>query len=453
MKSFLIFLFFTLFSTICAFSQNTLFEFIVEKDDNPQVFYKGKGCTPEDGVLVFYTAIPYLEFSMPDTPNRLKNVSSFDQTNNCYVLCVQPTDTKIGGISQYTIAITAKDFKPMPAFMLSGIYAGVVQYFNVKLKEDWNSAIESIRREIVDIKGQVSGVTGTTIPENNASVQVVEKKSITPDVIILKNGEDIQVLVQEVSDIEVKYKKIENSNGPNYTLKKSEVIMIRYANGSRDMFLDNTPSSLATTSPTQASTFPVQNREIYNPDGIELVYVEGSGGIKGFYIGKYEVTQAQWKTIMGANPSYNKGDDLPVNKVNWDDIQMFLEKLNQHTGNDYRLPTEDEWEFAARGGTASSSFPVSRNYSGNNNIDLVAWYNRNSGNRTHPIGTKQPNELGIYDMSGNVFELCVDQNGKKRALHGGAFNQTKHICRTSRRVIKNFTLRHRSVGFRVALTP
>jgi len=120
-------------STICVFSQGTLREFIVEKDNNPQVpqviIYRG--CTPDDGVIVFYTTIPDLKFSMPDTPSRLKNVSPFDRENNCYVLCVQPTDTRIGGIMQYSIDITGNTFKPMIAFMVSGITPSVAQYFKI----------------------------------------------------------------------------------------------------------------------------------------------------------------------------------------------------------------------------------------------------------------------------------------------------------------------------------
>ena len=147
--------------SIALFSQSALREFVVEKDDNPQVFYKAKGCTPDDGVLVFYSFIPDLKFSMPDTPSRLKNLSAFDTEHNCYVLCVQPTDTGIGGISQYSISITGKDFKPMPAFMVSGINAGIVQYFNIILKEDWKDAYERLKKELAEMKGENNVATGT----------------------------------------------------------------------------------------------------------------------------------------------------------------------------------------------------------------------------------------------------------------------------------------------------
>ena len=126
-----------------------------------------------------------------------------------------------------------------------------------------------------------------------------------------------------------------------------------------------------------------------------------------YYMGKYEVTQALWKAVMGSNPSEFKGDNLPVENVSWDDCQEFISKLNSMTGRKFRLPTEAEWEYAARGGKNSRGYQ----YSGSSTISDVAWYYVNSGNKTHPVGTKQANELGIYDMTGNVWEWCQDWYG------------------------------------------
>ena len=129
--------------------------------------------------------------------------------------------------------------------------------------------------------------------------------------------------------------------------------------------------------------------------------------LSSYYIGETEVTQALWKAVMGFNPSYFEGDDHPVECVCWDVCQTFISKLNALTGKRFRLPTEAEWEFAARGGNQSRHTP----YSGSSRIDDVAWYEDNSSNKTHPVKTKQPNELGIYDMSGNVEEWCQDWYG------------------------------------------
>ena len=130
--------------------------------------------------------------------------------------------------------------------------------------------------------------------------------------------------------------------------------------------------------------------------------------LSDYYIGETEVTQELWNAVMGSNPSYFKGDmQRPVEKVSWDDCQTFISKLNQLTGETFRLPTEAQWEYAARGGNQAQG----RLYSGSDAIDVVAWYYDNSGGMTHPVKTKGPNELGIYDMAGNVYEWCSDWYG------------------------------------------
>ncbi len=182
-----------------------------------------------------------------------------------------------------------------------------------------------------------------------------------------------------------------------------------------------------------------------------------------FYIGKYEVTQKQWKAVMGSNPSSFIDDDLPVESVSWNDVQDFIENLNNYTGENYRLPTEAEWEFAARGGNQSKGY----RYSGSDDYDDVAWCWKNSGDiilagkwegnkeipenncRTHPVGQKQANELGLHDMSGNVYEMCNDwyglyssedqynpqgsSEGGNRVIRGGDYIDLLKYCEMSDR--------------------
>jgi len=208
-----------------------------------------------------------------------------------------------------------------------------------------------------------------------------------------------------------------------------------------------------------------RNGEIYNPDGIELVYVEGANdgnaeAGKGFYIGKYEITQEQWKVLMGNTPRNIAGDNLPVDYVSWDDVKEFLSRLNVATGRNYRLPTEAEWEFAARGGTADSFCPGGCKYSGSNKFKDVAWLNdeKTIPNRPHPIGSKRPNELGIYDMSGNVWEWCEDRHDRSnvaRVVRGcdwaGAFFPPNKASITACRFFGAPDHRYRALGFRVLL--
>lgn len=184
--------------------------------------------------------------------------------------------------------------------------------------------------------------------------------------------------------------------------------------------------------------------------------------LSDYYIGQTEVTQALWEAVMGNNPSDSKGDNLPVERVSWDDCQVFIQKLNQLTGKQFRLPTEAEWEYAARGGRKSRGYK----YAGGNNIDSVAWCDGNSGNETHPVATKQANELGIYDMSGNVLEWCSDwcgdytsssqsdpqgsSYGSFRVIRGGCYYNFARNCRVSYRISNTLDYRSGYLGLRLS---
>jgi formylglycine-generating enzyme required for sulfatase activity len=178
--------------------------------------------------------------------------------------------------------------------------------------------------------------------------------------------------------------------------------------------------------------------------------------VSTFRMGKTVVTQALWWAVMENSPSYHNGDDLPVVSVSWNDCRTFISKLNSLTGENFRLPTEAEWEYAARGGNKSRGYK----YSGSDSIDEVAWYRDNSGRELHPVGTKSPNELGIYDMNGNVMEWtsdlwCDDYNSSRessnRVCRGGTWGSYARDCRVSVRCYDDPSHAYHSLGFRLAL--
>ncbi|MDE6857336.1 MAG: formylglycine-generating enzyme family protein [Alistipes sp.] len=222
---------------------------------------------------------------------------------------------------------------------------------------------------------------------------------------------------------------------------------------------------------------------------IEMVYVEGGTftmgasvsdsmarvderparrvTLSGYRIGRYAVTQGLWVEIMGSNPSRWKDDSLPVCNVSWQDVQTFICRLNARTGGRYRLPTEAEWEFAARGGSLSRGYE----YSGSDNIDDVAWYNVNSGrDGICAVGLKSPNELGLFDMTGNIWEWCQDwkefymrggslqvnpagpSSGFSRAQRGGCGISDAWVCRVTYRGYGGPDDRLAGNGFRLALS-
>ncbi len=186
--------------------------------------------------------------------------------------------------------------------------------------------------------------------------------------------------------------------------------------------------------------------------------------LSDFAIGETEVTQALWKGVMGGNPSFYPGDDdRPVENVTWIEVQDFIRKLRQLTGKPYRLPTEAEWEFAARGGKRSGSFA----YSGSDRLDEFAWFDDNSNWKVHPVKTRRPNELGLYDMSGGVWEWCQDvkgpypsrkqrnptgpREGDQHVRRGGSWANSAVYCRVSYRSDEYADHRDGLTGFRLAL--
>ena len=191
---------------------------------------------------------------------------------------------------------------------------------------------------------------------------------------------------------------------------------------------------------------------------------------KSFYMQTTEVTQGQWRAVMGSNPSdfSDCGDDCPVETVSWDDVQEFIEKLNQMEGTDkYRLPTEAEWEYASRAGstTAFANGEITNIDCDDPNLDQMAWYCGNADITTHPVAQKDPNDWGLYDMHGNVWEWCEDwygaysgpvtdptgpSSGTIRVLRGGSWDFNAMYCRSASRYGLKPDNRSYDIGFRVA---
>lgn len=258
---------------------------------------------------------------------------------------------------------------------------------------------------------------------------------------------------------------------------------------SRSGTQSRTTTTRSSSASTPSTTTASQNRT-FTVNGVKftMVYVEGGSFVMGatseqgsdaysnekpahrvtvssYYMGQTEVTQALWQAVMGTNPSEFKGTTNPVEKVSWNDCQTFIRKLNSLTGQTFRLPTEAEWEFAARGGKKSKAYK----YSGGNNPGNVAWYDDNSGAKTHPVATKQANELGIYDMSGNVSEWCQGysgnysssaqtdpigpNSGSSRVDRGGSWYYSARSCRVSDRSSYAPDDRSYSLGLRLVLRP
>jgi formylglycine-generating enzyme required for sulfatase activity len=189
--------------------------------------------------------------------------------------------------------------------------------------------------------------------------------------------------------------------------------------------------------------------------------------VNDFYLGIYEVTQGQWEKVMGNNPSRFKGRDHPVEQVSWNDVQQFISRLNDQSGRKFRLPSEAEWEYAARSGGEREKYAGT---SQEGDLGQYAWYFVNSGSQTHPVGEKRPNGLGLYDMSGNVWEWCSDWygenyyqgrvrynpegpgNGSNRVLRGGSWFDDPGFLRAAFRYGFPLPTRHSLFGFRLGLS-
>ena len=269
---------------------------------------------------------------------------------------------------------------------------------------------------------------------------------------------EINDIRAEGTELEVKQIKKEQSQSFIETINGVSFKMIKVEGGTFKMGAQSTDP----------------NGENYDSEADDDEQPVHSVTLSDYYIGETEVTQELWEAVMGRNPSEFKGSKKPVERVSWDDCQEFIKKLNQLTGKEFCLPTEAEWEYAARGGNKSRGYK----YAGSNTIGEVAWYDANACDGvgknspdygTHPVGTKSPNELGLYDMSGNVWEWCSDCYGEYSSSNqtnptgptsgftcvhrGGSWDGSAARCRVSNRSYTDSDIGVNFNGFRLALRP
>ncbi|MCB0544853.1 MAG: formylglycine-generating enzyme family protein [Saprospiraceae bacterium] len=220
--------------------------------------------------------------------------------------------------------------------------------------------------------------------------------------------------------------------------------------------------------PIDGGAFLMGSDKKADPDAFDDEFPRHEVRVPGFLLGRYPVTQELWEAVTGDNPSFFKGKKRPVEQVSWEDTQIFIKKLNEKTGELFRLPSEAEWEYAARGGPHKSPY----RYAGSDKLKEVGWFGSNSHRETKPVGLKAPNELGLYDMSGNVWEWCEDDwdvdyqkapdngsawidspdRGSNRVNRGGSYFNDAQNCRVAYRNNNTPSNRNRNLGFRLALS-
>jgi formylglycine-generating enzyme required for sulfatase activity len=348
---------------------------------------------------------------------------------------------------------------------------------------------------MISLDGKMYGMTPKVIPDlllgnYNLTIEKQGYTSVSMRVII----EDAKTTTVDIKLIYGKEITVSSQPSGAYLIVQEDTIGITPLSlilkfGNHEIKLVKNDEVLVETihvSPTGKKVFDFTLKQSNDPFYGQMVLIKGGTfkmgdtfgiGIKeerpvhmvtlgDFYIGKYEVTQAQWKFIMGENPSHFKNcDNCPVERVSWNEVQTFFTKLNMLTGKNYRLPTEAEWEYAAKGGEMSQGY----RYAGGNNINFVAWYSGNSQGKTQPVGTIKPNELELYDMSGNVWEWCSDwfdyytespktnptgpEQGEFKIVKGGSWYGYIGGSRVSCRGSDDPGNKRSYIGFRVAMSP
>ena len=322
-----------------------------------------------------------------------------------------------------------------------------------------NVNAQSKKEQILTLSNKIDSLISVLNNERSLSLEKITKLNSEIDLISRKLIVANDELIKVSKDFDKKRSEVESILAENKKLE-SDLNSLKEENSILKLKVDSALKSSLT---------------------IEMVYVEGGSfqmgsnsgdsnerpvhevALESFYIGKFEVTHAQWRKVMGesANDNYSC-DDCPVDGVSYMDIEDFIHDLNFQTGKNYRLPTESEWEFASRGGVNSQGYT----YSGSNDLGEVGWFESNSFDKTHSVGMKKPNELGIYDMSGNVSEWCEstyypyewefgdedsDDAVSYIVLRGGGYISRSSNCRSSSRDVFRLSNRERYLGFRLVL--
>ncbi|MCQ2308994.1 MAG: SUMF1/EgtB/PvdO family nonheme iron enzyme [Bacteroidales bacterium] len=320
--------------------------------------------------------------------------------------------------------------------------------------------------------GEVKSENGWAVTERGVCWGV--EPNPTPSDNHTVDGEGVGKFISEITGLEPDTKYYvrayaKNAAGTGFGEQKSFTTQSGGGGGQTQTFTVNGVSFEMVR--VDGGTFTMGATQEQGGDAYDDEFPTHSVTLSDYYIGKFEVTQELWLAVMGSWPgtapsgSYGVGDDYPAYYISWDDCQDFITELNRLTGANFRLPTEAEWEYAARGGSESGGYK----YSGSNSINDVAWYYDNSDCKTHSVGTKSPNELGIYDMSGNVYEWCQDwygsyssglqtnpqgpSSGSDRVLRGGCWNNYARYCRVSYRYYNYPFYRFNFYGLRLALVP
>ena len=342
----------------------------------------------------------------------------------------------------------------------------VSSYIRMAIEKAMQPRISDRPASIASLVAMTKTNLNETIVDNEESTNIIINNASSDNTLVIdeqlmdggnKEGHDINVDKEtRIENKEIAFDEKELKNKDEASDKKNKKVPKEIKNPILINLLSNMIKIEGGTFMMGASS--EQGSDAY-PDERPIHKV----AVSSFYLCRYEVTQEEWEAVMGNNPSMFNSLKKPVEQVSWEDCQVFIRKLNALTGKEFRLPTEAEWEFAARGGNSSRGFK----YAGDNKIDDVAWYDGNSDNETHDVGTKKPNELGLYDMTGNIWEWCNDWydsytsnslinpqgpfSGSEKVRRGGGYRSQARLSRISYRFSFSPGMRSDNVGLRLAL--